>query len=193
MCSGLKNSIGYTLAELMVVVTVVAIVLAIAVPYYMAYRRTACDRTAAADISRLGASFERFQNELLDRYCDLEVGISALDITWFLGPYYGWGGTNDKCMVLVRRGPDVFNHQAWACAMKGSHPSADPEIRYIYRVVLLGGKDLPIAKGTCSGSEWRSYGGPGTTCYTSSMLHGSGCVPAEPMGKVDCSEIMADI
>jgi len=56
---------GFTLVELMVVIAIVGVILAVAVPYYVSYKRTACDRAVSGDLSKLGASLERFGNEWL--------------------------------------------------------------------------------------------------------------------------------
>ena len=76
MLSKIKNAKGFTLIELMVVVAIIGIILAIAIPYYVSYKRTACDRAATGDISKLGASIERFGNELVDLNCPDMVNIS---------------------------------------------------------------------------------------------------------------------
>ena len=66
MHRALKNEKGFTLIELMVVVAIIGIILAVAIPYYVSYKRAACDRTADADVSRLNVAVERFSNELVD-------------------------------------------------------------------------------------------------------------------------------
>jgi len=178
---------GFTLVELMVVIAIVGVILAVAVPYYVSYKRTACDRAASGDLSKLGASLERFGNELVDLNCsDISIVEGAVQLSWLVGPYYGWSGTSRKCNVLARRSS---GGEVYGCAEKGSRPSGtDPTFRYIYRVRLSGGTDLPVIVGACSGE---SYGGHNATCYTSSMLTGTSCVPTTPLGRIECLSVTA--
>ncbi|MDQ7781873.1 MAG: prepilin-type N-terminal cleavage/methylation domain-containing protein [Desulfomonilaceae bacterium] len=186
---------GFTLVEIMVVTAIVGIILAVAVPYYISYKRGACDRAASSDIAKLHASVERLGVELvdLDYKFDEEFAAQLFNqdaVKFLVGPYYGWRGGTAKCHVLVRM--EQFNSR-WimtACALKGSHPRENQ--RYVYRVPVVGGGDLAALPQPCgpdsgngqSGS-WNTYPFPSPLsvgiCYTESMVStdGSGIAPGE--------------
>lgn len=201
MLSRIKNVKGFTLIELMVVVAIIGIILAIAIPYYVSYKRTACDRSASADIGKLGAAFERLGNELVDlnRRFDQDnlVNLIGSDgLQYLVGPYYGWRGGTVKCEVMVRLNQTGTRMVAQACAIKGSHPGGTNS-RYIYQGAIVGGGDLPAVTGTCgpvsTGSmfSWQTYP-VGDTCYTESLLDTVATTTRTPNG-VNCNSISSDM
>jgi len=195
MLSKVKNAKGFTLIELMVVVAIIGIILAIAVPYYTAYKRGTCDRSADADVKKLAASLERARGELIDLNMS-ETGVLSMtgfDFKYLKGTYYGWGGTSAKCDVVmswVRDSGDADGNRAlaMACAQKGSVPtSGEPTHRYLYIVNLGGGRDVKAEVGACvagdapsfpnnaglAAATWpnlTSYAGS-ADCYNESMLN----------------------
>jgi type II secretory pathway pseudopilin PulG len=151
---------------LMVVVAVIGIILAVAVPNFIAYRRSACDNTAQADLSMLRGAIEKLGTDLNILGC-----VSTLaGLTWsqsllnsLAGPYYGWGGTNKKCGVQIILScattsgnvtsviagvtcdpPSVEAFSQWS--LGGSEPGG-PGTRFIYSVPRSAGQDLGIGTG----------------------------------------------
>lgn len=195
MCKGaltvMNENRGFSLIELMVVVAIVSIVLAIAIPYYIGYKRAACDRAANADIQKLAAALERLGNESIDMDCSFELICSSadVDLRYFIGPYYGWAGSNLKCRVMM--GYNRLTNQVWSCAEKGSRPDGVTS-RYIYKIHTCGGVSS-ATKGVCSGGDF--YGYSTQKCYLSSMLStpvtaDQDCSIVEPLISKPCSEVV---
>jgi type II secretory pathway pseudopilin PulG len=152
---------------------IIGVIIAIAVPYYVAFKRSACDQVASTDVARLGAALQRFKAERDETKSDLKT-LPPDVVKYMAGPYYGWAGTNAKCQVLIRVEGDV----ACGCAMNGSRPKGDE--RYIFRARLDDGDaGLPAITGPCAGE---TYGGPEGACYAKGMLTPQGKFsPPEPI------------
>ncbi len=174
---------------LMVAVAIMGIIVAIAVPYYISYKRTSCDRAAAADVGKLATALERLRREAgAQKLTFDEEAISRFGnshaLQYLVGPYYGFRGGTEKCSVLMRMNRV---HGKWVIegsSMKGSHPTGQTS-RYVYRAPIATGGRLPAIVGkdainarNGNSLDWNLYpyapAGQPETCYTESIVGAEG-------------------
>ncbi|MBI4962540.1 MAG: hypothetical protein HY913_04625 [Desulfomonile tiedjei] len=117
----------------MVFVAVLGIILAIAIPYYVAYKRAACDRMAGQELARVQEAYDKYRK-------DPNNGTQAPpeSLTHLLGPYYGWQGTSERCDVRIHYDRD--GQTVSAVSIKGAHPSGVSS-RYVYKRHLGAGQE----------------------------------------------------
>lgn len=175
----------HTLRNVIIIGVLIGIVLAAAVPYYLSYLRTQCDRAASSDLFKLTASTERLGTELIDlnlRFDNDETGPAFAGqnaLQYLVGTYYGWRGGDSRCRALLR--VRIEHRGYWivqSCAEKGSQPR--PGLRYIFQAGLAGG-DMPATIGDCGPDAgdgttltWNSYPARNRSgremCYVQSMV-----------------------
>lgn len=127
----LKKNAGFSLVEMLVVCAVIGIITAIAIPYYVSYKRSTCDRVAQEDLTNIAAAWEKYIND------DSNLTHQApKDLKDLAGEFYGWGGTSTKCDVRFYL--DHSSLTVYAASYKGSHPRG-PDTRYMFMMKMPAG------------------------------------------------------
>ena len=168
---------------------VLGIILAIAIPYYVSFKRTACDRAANSDVLKLQAAFGQLEKEFGERKLRLDDDAIARvaegnALQHMVGPHYGFRGSTAKCEVIMRINRDQDKWIIEGTSLKGSRPQGGTS-RYVYRATVAKGPDMTATIGTDVANahngksrEWNSYpyGSPGQPemCYTESIIQEEG-------------------
>ncbi|MGC8907800.1 MAG: type IV pilin protein, partial [Desulfomonilaceae bacterium] len=116
-----RNQKGFTLVELMVVVAIIGIITAIAVPYYMNYKKTACDQAAISDLYNVKAAVQKYLSDatLKGTAVATDVAGAVAAVVADTTGQYGYPGPTKKCGVSVTATGTVVKALATAGTAQG--------------------------------------------------------------------------
>jgi Tfp pilus assembly protein PilE len=115
---------GFTVMELTVIMAIIGILIAIALPIYVSHKRTACDVSAEQAMKELLAPWQKYINDATNT--KKEAPRNLQDLT---GVYYGWSGGSAKCGV--RFFYDTAANTVFGAALSGSRPRG-LDTRYMF-------------------------------------------------------------
>jgi type IV pilus assembly protein PilA len=120
---------GFTLVELMVVVAILAVLLAMAIPYFLGARQSAQDRAAQADLRNVLLAERMIWQEQGGYTGDFAVleavrPGSLLNADPSLGVFVDVNDANDQVACLVRASGSGRVFSIWESALAGTHYGA---------------------------------------------------------------------
>ena len=120
------------------VIAVLGIILAIAIPYYVSYKRAMCDRAAHSDVIKLRAVFGQLEKEFGERKLRLDNDAMARVVEGdalqhMVGPHYGFRGSTGKCEVIMRINRDQDKWVIEGTALRRALVLKGPTSHYVYR------------------------------------------------------------
>jgi type IV pilus assembly protein PilA len=136
----LAGSEGFTLIELMVVVMIIAVLIAIAIPSFLGFRKSAQDRSAQSDIRNVLLSEKAFWLQAGD-YTETAAQITALEPNArinadpTLGVYIDLNGASSDVVCIVRTAASGNTFSVWESSTAGTY----------YGSTNLSGADCPAA------------------------------------------------
>jgi type IV pilus assembly protein PilA len=165
----MTNNKGFTLVELMVVIAIIGIITAIAIPYYNNYKRTACDQAALSDLYNLKAAVQKkLTDDILSTTGTASTDAASVsaavdEVLKDTTGKYGFPGPTAKCGVTLKNSSAVVT----AATPQGT----DQGVRG-WTLNMAGGKD-PVPAGSGGGGTSTS-GDTTTSSDDSSSGGGSG-------------------
>lgn len=122
------NKKGFTLIELLIVIAIIGIVAAIAIPNLLTALQKGKQKATMGDMKSLGNAIESYMTDL---YMAPGAGgfTTASDLTNFLAPFHikimplkdGWGGEFQYTSGVLGPNQDLYSLQSW-----GRDNAADP-------------------------------------------------------------------
>jgi len=122
----LAGSEGFTLIELMVVVMIIAVLIAIAIPSFLGFRKSAQDRSAQAEIRNVLLSEKAFWLEAGD-YTQTAGDITALEpnaklnANPALGVYIDLNAASSDIVCMVRTAASGNTFSIWESSTAGTY------------------------------------------------------------------------
>lgn len=137
---GLKRDEGFTLIELMVVVMIIAVLIAIAIPSFLGFRKSAQDRSAQSEVRNVLLAEKAYWLDNGD-YTETGADITAFEPNAIIGATPAAGvfvdlRDTDSDVLCVSRTADSGNtFSVWESASGGTY----------YGATDLSGADCPAA------------------------------------------------
>ena len=136
----LSRDEGFTLIELMVVVMIIAVLIAIAIPSFLGFRKSAQDRAAQSEVRNVLLSEKAYWLEEGD-YTETAADITALEpnaninADEAVGVYIDLNALSSDTVCIVRTADSGNTFSVWESSTAGTY----------YGATNLSGADCPAA------------------------------------------------
>lgn len=126
---GLSRDEGFTLIELMVVVMIIAVLIAIAIPSFLGFRKSAQDRSAQSEVRNVLLAEKAYWLDNGD-YTQTAADITAFEPNARLaaapadGVYIDLNATNSDIVCIVRTSDSGTTFSVWESSTTGTYYGA---------------------------------------------------------------------